>query len=103
MTIAKVTPWVQPVPFKISGSVLPRDVRDALVEHCMNVENMYDYTDGDFTAVFDLTSPLYLDEDFDDEEDDEQEESGVDYIEIIKQYLPADYKETKIGVYFCNG
>ncbi|EBS4516464.1 hypothetical protein DQT32_03420 [Salmonella enterica subsp. enterica serovar Braenderup] len=100
MTIATVKPWVQPAPFKISGSVLPSDVQDALVEHCLNVENMYDYIDGDFTAVFDLTSPLYLDEDFDEEE---SEDRGVDYIAIIKQHLPADYKETKIGVCFCNG
>lgn len=103
MTIAKVKPWVQPAPFKIDGSVLPSDVRDALVEHCLETENMYDYTDGDFTAVFDLTSPLYLDEDFDDEEEDSPEECGVDYVAIIKQHLPADYKEKRIGVYFCNG
>lgn len=97
MTIAKVKPWVQPAPFKINGSVLPSDVCDALVEHCLETENMYDYCDGDFTAVFDLTKPLYLVDDV--EPDDEV----IDYVAVIKQHLPADYAENKIGVFFCNG
>lgn len=99
MTIANVKPWTQPAPFKIDGSVLPENVQGALVNHCIEVENMYDYMDGDFTAVFDLTSPLYLDEDYYDDE----ESNKIDYIEIIKQHLPADYKESSIGVFFCNG
>lgn len=104
-TVAKVKPWVQPAPFKIDGSVLPEDVQHALVNHCLAVENMYDYCDGDFTAVFDLNSPLYLNEDFEEEFDDEDEpvSTGVNYTEIIKQHLPADYKESRIGVFFCNG
>lgn len=97
--IAKVRPWIQPAPFKIDGSVLPRDIRDELVNHCLEVENMYDYCDGDFTAVFDLTKPLFLV----DLTEGEPDEEVIDYVAVIKQHLPADYKENKIGVYFCNG
>ncbi|AFC21813.1 hypothetical protein GAP32_363 [Cronobacter phage vB_CsaM_GAP32] len=99
MTIAEVRPWVQPSPFKIDGSVLPCDIRDDLVEYCLDTENMYDYCDGDFTAVFDLTKPLFLEDLTETEPDDEV----IDYVAVIKQHLPDDYKETTIGVYFCNG
>ena len=97
MTIAKVKPWVQPAPFKIDGSVLPEDVQHVLVNHCISIENMYDYMDGD------LNSPLFLNEDFEEEFDDEPISTGINYTEIIKQHLPADYKESRIGVFFCNG
>lgn len=90
MTIAKVTPWVQPAPFKVDADDLglSEDKIRELVDYCIDNENMYDYMDGDFTAVFDLDDP---------------DEEIADSIEIIKQHLPADYKETYIGVWFCNG
>lgn len=99
MTIAKLLPWVQPAPYRIDGSVLPEDVQEELINYCLEVENMYDYCDGDFTAVFDLTKPLYLE----DPTEGDPDEEIIDYVAVIKQYLPPDYAETRIGVFLCNG
>lgn len=97
--VAVLKPWLSPAPFKIDGKIFEHDVRDALVEYCCEIENMYDYCDGDFTAVFDLTSPLFLE----DLTDGDPEDNVIDYTAVIKSYLPKDYNETTIGVYFCNG
>jgi hypothetical protein len=99
MEIAKVKPWTTPAPFKIDGSVFSLDVQETLVNYCLEVENMYEYCDGDFTAVFDLTEPLYME----DPTEGDPDEEIIDYTAVIKQHLPADYKESSIGVFFCNG
>jgi hypothetical protein len=60
---------------------------------------MYDYMDGDFAAVFDLSEPLLLQ----DPTEGDPDEEIVDYTAAIKSCLPDDYKEDCIGVWFCNG
>lgn len=101
MTIANVTPWVQPAPFKIDADDLglSEDQLQDLSHHCMEMENMYDYMDGDFTAVFHLSGTLFLE----DPTEGDPDEEIIDYIAVIKKHLPEDYKENSIGVFFCNG
>ncbi|SOK59182.1 hypothetical protein [Yersinia phage fHe-Yen9-03] len=95
-------PWVPPANFKINSSVFEEWVREALVQYCIENDNMYDYCDGDFTGVFNLDTTLFIDG-FIEEGETEDDDVNIDFINIIKEHLPEDFSEKRIGVYFCNG